>query len=374
MMIYEQKSNCYGCTACLSACPVKAIKMIEDEKGFLYPKIDEEKCIKCGLCKKICPYNKNNDNLKILNAFAVKNVDEHIRSISSSGGVFSAMADYVLNKNGIVVGAILDENLQVKHVCANNENDVAKMRGSKYVQSNMTGIFPEVKKYLEKNITVLFTGTPCQCAGLKCYLRKDYENLYICDLICHGASSPRLFRDHIKLLNKNGKVLNYNFRSKINGWHNHTEAICYENNEDFKSNISQSFKQFFGRSLNLRESCYTCKFANMERVGDITIGDFWGVEEKCKEFDDNKGINLLLINNERGRDLFNNIEKKLISKDVTNLDFSQQALLNCVNKPKNAEMFWKDYFDKGYDYILNKYTRSIFMMNLRKRIKKIIKR
>lgn len=372
MKIYDQKNKCYGCTTCLNSCPVGAIKMIEDEKGFLYPEVDEEKCISCGLCKKVCPYNKEISDNNVLNAYAAKNKDDYIRSLSSSGGLFSVMANYVLDNNGIVVGVILDNNLDVKHVCIDNKEDLVKMRGSKYVQSNMIGIFPQIKKHLENQKMVLFTGTPCQCAGLRNYLKKDYNNLFICDLVCHGVPSPKLFKEHIDLLNKKGKVINYKFRSKVNGWHNHTEVICYENKEDYKSNISQSFKQFFGSNLNLRDSCYNCKFANIKRIGDITIGDFWGAEKKCKNFDDNKGISLVLINNKHGMHLFKTIKDELILLDVTNIDYRQKPLLCHVNKSKKVDEFWDDYFKYGYVYILKNYTRSIMMMKIRKILKKII--
>lgn len=374
MKIYNCKQECYGCTSCMNSCPVNAISMKEDEKGFQYPEVNKEKCINCGLCKRICPYSNFKQSKNKINVYGVKNKDEAIRSKSTSGGVFTLLANIILNKKGRVYGCILDKNLKVVHIGSDKQEDIAKMRGSKYVQSDLNRVFSDIKKDLEKDKYILFTGTPCQCAGLRNYLRKDYEKLYICDIICHGVPSPKLFKEHLKILEKKGKVENYIFRSKINGWHNHTEVVCYENNHDYKSNLSQSFRQLFGSDLDLRDCCYECKFTNLNRVGDITIGDFWNLEKTAPEFDDNKGTNLVIINSQKGEKLFKEIKKDINYIDASNLEYIQSALKENVKKRDKVDKFWKDYQEKGYEYVLKKYTHTICMMKIRAIARKILKR
>ena len=373
MQIYNKKEECYGCTACLNICPVNAIKMETDKQGFKYAVIDEAKCIKCGLCKKTCPYINLPKKSQEFTAYAAKNKNEKIRMQSTSGGIFTELASYIINKKGIVYGASLDKNLTVVHTRIDKIENLELLRGSKYVQSDLKEIFKEIKKELENHKLILFSGTPCQVAGLKKFLKKDYNNLVLVDLICHGVPSPLIFKEQIKLLEKKSKVKNYLFRVKKNGWHTHTEQVEYENGKiDNTSSLSQRYKQLFNKNLILRPCCFECQFSNLNRVGDITIGDYWGVEKYYPEFDDNKGINLVILNTKRGIDLFNEIKNNLNVIKLNREQILQQPLQHPSNKPLKYDSFWNDYYNKKYNQVLNKYTSNKFMVYVKKTIKSFL--
>lgn len=367
---------CYGCSACVNICPKKCISMKPNKKGFLEPVIDESECINCGACVRICPRLK--ERLKEVNkkeAYIVKNKDEKVRKNSSSGGVFSLIADYIIENKGVIYGCVVDDNLEIKHI--RTEKDYSKMRGSKYVKSNLGFTFSDIKKDLLANRLVLFTGTPCECAGLRNFLGKEYDNLYVTDFVCHGPQSPLIWNDFIKYItSKNGKIKNYYFRSKINGWHYHTEVIEYENGKIEHDTLdSQISKELFHLGLSLRDACYNCQFTNLNRVGDITMGDAWGIENNDPEYDDNKGVSLILINNEKGKKLFKNINKDMIYKKV---DVDKYTVLNPrlkssrPAKQENIDKFWRVYNKKGFNGIVRKYTGHSLKAKTKKFIKRIL--
>lgn len=368
MNLICEKTKCFGCTACQNICPKQAITMQEDERGFKYPKIQEDKCIDCGLCKKVCPYYdvekiKNNKTI----AIAVKNKNEDIRIKSTSGGVFSEIAEYAIKNNGIVYAATFNEELEVIHKELTNIEDIPKFRGSKYVQSNVEGVVEKIEEDQEKYKKVIFIGTPCQVAGVKKYLesKRKLENVILIDLICHGVPSPKVWREHIKILNRKGEVKNFYFRTKIKGWHRNKQKVEYNTGRnDYKSPLSQAYNELYFTEKISRKSCYQCPFTDIRRVSDITIGDFWGVERKYPEFDDNKGVSLILINTEKGEKIINDIKNKLIIKEVKNEHVMQPQLKYPVKEPENNDKFWKEYEEKGHLYILKKYTN----MNIKKRI------
>ena len=386
-MNIEKVEKCYGCTACKNICPQHCISMKSNPEGFLSPVIDKSKCTNCGLCTKVCPRlaDKLTDN-KILDAYIAKNKNEKVRLNSTSGGFFSAIADYFIENNGVIYGCILDDDLKVKHV--RKEKDYAKMLGSKYVQSDLGDVFSKIKKDLNNNRLVLFTGTPCQCSGLRLYLKKDYSNLYILDLICHGVPSPLLWKEYVNYMTKKkGKILNYYFRSKVRGWYRQTEVLQYENgNLEFQTKNTLINREIFYSDCALRDSCYDCAFASTSRIGDITIGDAWGIQILNKEFDDDKGVNLLLVNSKKGINLFERVKHNLnfIKVDVQNYiqyNYNLERSSTC-NKKRND--FWNTYLKKGYLSLIKKYTiygmknRLLFFLkrviNILKKIsKRIIK-
>lgn len=219
MISIDDKSRCCGCSACMNICPNNAIKMKIDNKGFKYPIVDDEKCVNCGLCDKVCPYNNEYTKKEIYNksvAYGGWNNNDEIRKNSTSGGIFSAISKYVLDNNGLICGAIYDDNLKVIHEIVDNIENLKKINGSKYVQSDMKDNFKKIKKYLEDGKLVLFSGTPCQVSGLNSFLGKEYENLYTCDIVCHGVPSPKVFEKYKKELEKakNSEIININFRDK----------------------------------------------------------------------------------------------------------------------------------------------------------------
>lgn len=353
------KSECNGCTACMNICPKKAITMEKDEEGFLYPKINEEKCVKCGICKNICTliHNKKQQNI-LKGVYGVKIKDESKRATSRSGGIFRSISDDIINDKGTVYGAAFDENLNVIHKKINNIEDLDLLSGSKYVQSDLKETFNEVEKDLKNNLKVLYSGTACQIAGLKAYLdtkKVDTKNLYTCDVVCHGVPSPKLYKDYLKFIEKKykNKIVKFNFRDKKFGWAAHRETIVLNNNKEFSSNY---YTSLFYSNNALRPSCYECQFANLNRISDITIADFWGIDNINKNFNDNRGVSLVLVNNEKGQELFEQTKYKLNYIECEINQCMQPNLRKPTEKPNCRQNFWDDYEKKGFNYILKQYT------------------
>ena len=315
MNLFDTKKSCCGCTSCESICPKLAITMQPDENGFIYPHIDYTKCVQCNLCQKVCSYQNNLPAISDKNVFVAVSQNTDL-STSASGGLFASIAQSVLNTNGIVYGSAMlyeDEQLHVRHIKVTSTEQLNLLKGSKYVHSNTQGIFSDVLTELKSGKTVLFSGTPCQVAGLKGYLRKDYSNLYTIDIICHGVPSEQLFQQYIAFEeNKyNSKITAFRFRDKKQGWKLHG-SMTFDTNETiyFKPENS-SYYQLFLNSCTYRENCYSCPYASEHRPGDITIGDYWCIElvhpelivENGGEIDHEKGVSCMIINNDKGSEL-----------------------------------------------------------------------
>ncbi|MFR5684657.1 MAG: Coenzyme F420 hydrogenase/dehydrogenase, beta subunit C-terminal domain, partial [Clostridia bacterium] len=295
-----EKIKCYGCGACSKICPKNAIIMKMDKKGFFYPEIEKEKCIQCGLCEKVC-WNpeSNNEYFKEPLVYAVKSKDMQTRLQSSSGGVFTQFAKICLEENGVVYGACYAEDFEVKHIRIGNIEEIQKLRGSKYVQSNLKNVYSEVKKDLQNGKKVMFVGTPCQVYGLNQYLRGiDKLNLILVDLVCHGVTSPKIWKDYITFIERkyHGKLSKYTFRNKEKGWRGYHPLAKFDNGRKIESRCITSYTNLFSTDLALREGCYQCNFSSTHRKSDITIGDFWGLEKTIPEFIDDLGVSLVLIN------------------------------------------------------------------------------
>jgi coenzyme F420-reducing hydrogenase beta subunit len=377
--VYNNKQNCCGCTACKFSCPTSAIEMVEDNEGFLYPIIEQNSCIDCGRCRSVCSFNNNylkNNDFELPIVLAVKHKNNDIRMSSTSGGVFTALSDYILDNSGVVFGAKFDENKKVIHSKAFTKLERDKFNGSKYVQSDLNDVFKDIKNLIRKNKKVLFSGTPCQCAGLRSFLtNENVENLVICDIVCHGVPSPLMFKEHIKRLElvKNSVISNYFFRDKILGWHAHNEVAVFKNGKkEFLTSNMERHKLLFHSHFIMRPSCYECVFTNLNRPSDITMGDFWGIERSMPDFDDNKGVSLILINSLKGKSLFEKIKDKLEYR-ISNIDDCMQPnLKQPTTKPKNRDEFWNDYFEKGYKFVIKKYIGLNKKKQLRYFVKKII--
>ena len=276
MELFKKKEDCSGCAACASVCKNHAIKMEADKKGFLYPRIDINKCTDCGQCKKICHLDLNRkepESIPFL-AYAVRTIDEDVRKRSSSGGIFYELARYILKCGGVVYGAVFDENYQVVHERATNIKTVQKMQGSKYVQSNTNGIFELVKNDLSEGKMVLFTGCPCQIDGLKQYLKHfRQENLITCDLICLGVNSPKVWKEYLSYMTGRQKIAEIRFRSKIHGWRNTVMYIRTDKRTYIEQSEYDYFYQAFNGYLSLRDSCFKCKYTNLERRGNKRNGN-----------------------------------------------------------------------------------------------------
>lgn len=316
MIDIRNEKDCCGCSACVEICPRNCLSMIPDRYGFPYPMVKKDECVDCGLCNKVCPIENGNAPRLPLASYAFMHKDMEVRKRTSTGGAFVAMAEKVLLENGMVFGCAFDTDWSAKHIGVDNEMDLKRLVGSKYLQSHMDGCFGKCKTHLEKGCRVLFSGTPCQISGLRKFLRKDYDNLLCVDLICHGVPAPGIWRKYLvdlvqKKSHEIGKTLlvkDVNFRDKSRGWSHYSLSLSlsdqyghvYENPPQpwFENPYMLSFLNH----LNMRPSCFHCRFRNLRSGSDITIGDFW----KCTEVhpkivDDKIGINALMINTEKGR-------------------------------------------------------------------------
>lgn len=374
--IYIEKNNCCGCTACLEKCPQKAIYMESDEEGFKYPVIREELCVDCGVCKKTCSFRKVTHTLQSQRYYAAKNTNLIERSRSRSGGFFFVLAQYIIEQSGIVYGAILDESMKVKHVRATNIDECVRMQGSKYVQSDMENIYHMVKNDLLNEAKVLFSGTACQVAGLYGYLgNKKYDNLVTVDIICHGVASPLIFSEYISFLEKkyHSKVEKFDFRDKTLGWNQSIEAFWIN---DKKRNANQ-YSRLYGSARAIRPSCYVCPFTSFDRPADISIGDYWGVDRLLPKFNDNKGVSLVIVNNENGYSYVERIRKHMEFIEVTKNDCGQPNLYRPTQEPDDRKMFWNVYKEKGIKenlkiwgaYHILKRIKWFFLVYLRARLK-----
>ena len=317
MITIAEKYKCNGCTACHNICPQNCITMQTDDEGFAYPLIDKTKCTNCGLCTKICPIlsKKTYPQIQSLKAFAAINNDEKIRLQSTSGGVFSALAEYVLNQGGVVFGAGFDQNFVVRHMACENLQDLAGLRMSKYVQSDLGNTFNHVKKLLQEGRLVYFSGTPCQVAGLKSFLLRDYDNLITQDVICHGVPSPLVWAKYLAYKTNGIRPANVSFRDKTTGWRNSSFKIeCNENTYQTKR-LGDPFMKMFAFNKILRPSCHKCHFKGDGHVADITLADFWGkaMKQYAQQFDDNKGCSLVISRTQKGENLITNLAKQKIS-------------------------------------------------------------
>lgn len=365
----ENKENCCGCGACAQVCPKNCIKMKEDGEGFKYPSIDASNCIECGLCETVCPImNLENISAKEYEVRALGgwNRDENVRRDSSSGGVFSLFAEYVLSQGGVVYGCALDDDMKAVHIEVDDINDLYKLRGSKYVQSDIANVYNEVKNNLIENRYVLFSGTPCQAAGLSSFLRKKYEKLFICDFICHGVPSPLVFRKYIEFLEEKqkSKVVGFRFRNKDKKWSPTGQQmgtiIQFENGKISKN--MPAYKDYFMNAflddVCLRPSCYNCSFKSLPKnYVDVTIADFWGLNSIDLDMCDGKGTSLVICNSLQGQLLINNVKNDFSFKEY---DFERsikrnQSIVKSVARHPNREKFFVDIYDMPFEKLAKKY-------------------
>lgn len=339
---------CTGCAACASVCPKGCVAMMPDENGFLFPVVDTKTCVSCGLCERTCPIVSLRQLPETVpQAYAARSRNDALRLESSSGGIFTELARAVIKDGGAVFGAAYNEQFEVMHICAENEADLAKLRGAKYAQSDLRGVFADVERRLDGGQWVLFSGTPCQVAGLKAFLSIDYVNLLAVDFVCHSAPAPMAWREYVKYRadqdNSGELPAAINLRSKTTGWTNYqySNLFTYPNGHVHSAKNSESLfmKLFVGGYIN-RDSCANCPFKGYRRVSDLTIGDFWGIWDIAPEMDDNKGTSVVLAQSQQGATLLEQISNQLILKPVTLEEASRQnpAMLKASpNHPKRTE-------------------------------------
>lgn len=371
-MINKTLSNmkdCTGCHACTNICPKKCIFMKDDNEGFLYPIVDYNICIKCKRCVNVCPINNNIKSYNTPIAYACYNKDENIRLNSSSGGIFSLLAEKMIDRGGVVFGAVFNDNFEVEHKYIETKENIELLRGSKYVQSKIGTSYRQVKDFLESGREVLFSGTPCQIAGLKNYLVKAYSNLLTVDLICHGVPSPYVWQKYIKFReNKAGsEISKITFRNKKMGWKQFSVSFLFKNNTEYNKIYSNDlYMTAFLKNISLRPSCYNCRFKTLNRQSDITLADFWGVQNIFPEIDDDKGVSLIFINSQSGEKIYSEILDNIVYKEVDILDAVKynSAAIKSPLPHINREKFINDINIYTFDKLVNKYCKDRISIKL----------
>lgn len=411
MIHITDKKNCCGCSACVQRCPKQCIRLEEDSEGFLYPQVDEETCIKCGLCEKVCPILNQADKLPVQEVLAVKNPDEEERMNSSSGGVFLPLAREVINKGGVVFGAVYDDSWEVHHVYAEKIEDVYPMMGSKYLQSKIENTYKEAERFLKQGREVMFVGSPCQIAGLRTFLRnKEYPNLLAVDFLCHGVPSPGVWRrylaetyggygvkEHGRLqatagkntvllssLNATSPIGDIKFRDKTeSGWKKYRFVVCQKSaskadqNSVLSSDIhyDNPFMRGFLSDIYLRPSCYACKCKNGVNHSDMTIADFWGINQIAPEFDDDKGVGLVLLNTKKGEEYFSRLPMDMMPSNLEKAHYYNGGFNEHTKAhPKRDQFFFLIENGKSIKAAVDICLRLPFKQRVVRVVKKIVKK
>lgn len=361
------KDACCGCTACVDSCAFSAITMKPDQEGFLYPQIDDSICTNCGVCLNICKSEVfYNSTQKV---FACWSENDELRARSSSGGVFSALAELILANGGYVSGVSYKKDFdEAIHTIISDSSLLDELRRSKFIQSNKYDIFQQVKALLKKNKNVLFVGTPCEVGGLRQYLRKNYDNLLTCDLICGCTSSQKVYKTYIGFLKDKYKanVTSVNFKDKREGWRGKSIAVTFDNGKEYYNSIlDDDYVVSFHSRFNIRPSCFNCKYRSLRRVSDITLGDFWGIEKYNVDYDDNKGTSFIMTNTEKGERYVSGMKDMSIHK--MDIDIEEYSLKYnwCMHKNPGSPAesaraaFYDDLNKMPFDELSEKHLAKI---------------
>ena len=401
MIEITDKSKCCGCSSCVQRCPKQCISMREDEQGFLYPIIDTLKCIDCSLCEKVCPMLNPSLAKEPLQVFAAKNKNEEQRLRSSSGGMFILLAGHIIKQGGVVFGARFDQKWEVEHCYAETIEELEPLMRSKYVQSNIGNTYKETEQFLKQGRQVMFVGTSCQIAGLMRYLRKEYDNLLAVDFICHGVPSPGVWKKYLEEIKSSqseaaGKntVLSFslkprpiitgiNFREKQNGGYGWKKfgievraksPLKGDNNSVLKSGIfyDDVFMKGFLSNLYLRPSCYKCTAKNGASGSDLTIADFWGIQNYHSEFDDDKGTSLVFVHTDKGKSVIERLKTKIdvLESNMSEAIESNPSYTRSVSIPEKYSLFWKTFIKSESVFIS---VMATMKLSIKDRIKRKVK-
>ena len=375
MHINKDKTNCCGCSACYSICPTKAISMQPDTLGFKYPIIDNNKCIDCGLCEKVCQFKSYYARYEVTApvVYALRNVNESELMKSQSGAAFWTIAKKFIEEGGIVYGVGYSDNYKVIHKRVKALEELEELRGSKYVQSDVGETFRQVLQDLDEDCKVLYSGTSCQIANLKAYVgTKRRNNLYTLDIICHGVPAPYVWRDFLYYMeaNKKKKISAVNFRDKSKGWKNCVSSFVFS---DKSVHYTKDYSKLFYSNLTLRESCYACPFTNFERVSDITIGDFWGWEKSSNLYNDDKGVSLVLVCSDKGEALLNSVKDEAYIIKMTKQSCLQKNLQEPTKCNPLRKEFETEYQLNGFEFVYKKYIKINIIKKIIRKVKLILK-
>lgn len=378
MVEIVEKSKCVGCGACKTICSKNAIKMkADDSTGFLYPLVDNELCVDCGLCKKACPVLKENEKNGVKQTFAAYALDENIRENSSSGGIFSLLAENVLSENGVVLGVSMSRDCsRAEHILVEKKEELEKLRGSKYIQSDVNDSYKLAKQNLDEGKKVLFSGTPCQVAGFKSYLGKDYDNLITVDFICHGVPSPLAWEKYLKFREEKAvsQTRRTFFRHKKPGWKPYSVKFEFSNSTEYTQVLTRDlYMRGFISDLFLRPSCFECEFKDSRYQSDITLADFWGIEKIKPEWNDNKGVSLVVTNTDKGNLLLENIKEVTERENVEFKDafVDNPSYFKSVEKKFIEKLVFKDLNKLSFDKFIEKYVGNSFKAKLLRKIHRI---
>lgn len=348
MIKTNDKKDCCGCSACVQRCPKQCISLYEDEEGFMYPRVDKTVCIDCGLCEKVCPVLNQSEGHEPIAVYAAKNPNEEIRMQSSSGGIFTMLAERIIDEGGVVFGACWDKDWNVVHDYAESKEDIAKFRGSKYVQSNIGETFKQTETFLIEGRKVLFSGTPCQIAGLKHFLLKDYDNLLTIEIICHSVPSPGVWKKYLtEELNSNGLTIGdiqqINFRDKSTGWETYSFLLHTKADKDIiEFHGENPFVKGFLFDLYTRPSCQQCPAKSRHSNADIILGDFWKIQSMISDIYDDKGVSAIIINSPKAESTIKSLNINLYPTSWYDLSIRNKALVRSVNSSCKRTSFFKN--------------------------------
>lgn len=373
-MVGKEITNekCTGCAACAAICPAGAIILTENKNGFREPVVNSKKCINCTLCEKTCREQVEYRNPQ--KVYIAKHKNKKVHMDSQSGGAFTAISDYILSKNGVIYGAVFNGNYEVEHVRATSVEIRNRMRGSKYIQSNMDTTYKQIENDLNNGRLVLFVGTGCQVAGILKYFKNrktDVANLFTIDILCHGVPSVFIWRDTLQYLKK---IYNANVKSiQLREIQERTRPVMHIKLGE-KETSDYLYRKLYYSNLALRESCYSCKYNRCQRVGDITIGDAWGIEKANPEFYDTRGVSLILFNTEKALKEKNSILHDMVIEKVNIKDYMQECMVSSAKPKRDPGLFWKDYHSKRFGYIVEKYAKHNPLLNILYIFKRIYKK
>lgn len=368
MITIKDKKECSGCAVCASVCKNGCIDFITDKEGFVYPQIESYRCVDCGLCNRVCPMLNIPKENNIAMVIAAKNNNKVQRASSSSGGVFYLLSKLLLEDGGFVVGCRFDNQQVAMHDIATTMEAITPFMSSKYVQSDTNSVYEKVKRLLNKEKKVLFSGTPCQVAALKNFLVRPYPNLITLDILCHGVPSPVVFKEYLTALEKRygSKVVSVNFRSKEKSWKRLYINILFKNKKrHFLYAGYDSYMQLFLSDRLQRPSCFHCPYNTLNRPGDISLGDFWGIGKTQYKFDDDKGVSLVLINSETGKKFWSRIADNTVflESDVDTAVAGNKVLVQHLPSSKKRDEFYAEYVTNGFEAAIAKFAPEASIMN-----------
>lgn len=352
MIDIKDSVKCCGCSACVQSCPKQCITMKQDMEGFLYPIVDKEKCVDCHICENVCPViHPFKPSEGILLSYACRTNDEDLRQQSSSGGLFTLLAKYIIAKGGVVFGAAFDDEWNVRHEFTDSIEGLSKFRGSKYVQSIIGTSYQDAKNILNHGRLVLFTGTSCQIAGLKHYLKCEYDNLYTIDIVCHSVPSPKVWSMYLKSLTKDPKkdIVSITFRSKINGWRDYSlRILTTEKILVSETKTKNTYMKGFLKDLYTRPSCSSCPARNYTSGSDLMLADSWGLDIYHPEWDDNKGMSLLLVKTNKGKKLVEHLDKDIFFESIPYAEVEDRGLHAPIRLSSKPHVF-RRYFYSNFN-------------------------